>query len=276
MDIDFDLYKVFVSVASNGSFSKASEELGVTQSAVSQSISKLETIFEKELFIRNKQGVKLTGFGSELYEQVSLGVKQLNQVYEKAISLKKHDKTIKVGASGTIAVNLLIPIIKKHFTGIHFYIESLMSDKEKIIAVENGTLDFAIINDYNLPLSSNLYKKRLLSLDYGFFYNDKLLNVTEENLYNQTLILKNAGTKGRVEFNKKYYGLAYKFVNLMEYSHDDIIIEATKAGLGIGFCPKQYVDGLAKVNIDGETITKNIVLIYQQKSEVIDLIINNF
>lgn len=272
MEVGFDLYKIFVSVATNGSVSKAANELSVTQSAVSQSILKLEKIFNKELFIRGRQGVSLTSFGSELFEHVNSSVKDLNLVYEKIINSRKVKDVIKIGASDTISINLIIPLIKKHFQNTHFYIESLISDKEKIIAVENGSLDFAIINDYNLPLSSNLYKRKLISLDYGFFYNDKILNINDENLFDQTLIIKNAGTKGRIEFNKKFYDIVYKFKNTMEFSHDDIIIEATKLGLGIGFCPADYVSKeLKRLNLSEEKVIKNVVLIYQQPSEIIDI-----
>lgn len=275
MDIDLDLYKVFVSVASNESVSKASDELGVTQSAVSQSILKLEKIYGEELFIRSRQGVMLTSSGKELYDNISSEINSLSKVYEKIKSSNKKKDVIKLGASDTLTINLLLPIIKKHYSNLQFYVESLISDKEKIIAVENGSLDFAIINDYNLPLSSNLYKKKLISLEYGFYYNKDTLNFDENDLFNQTLIVKNAGTKGRVEFNKKFYNIAYKFKNTMEFSHDDIIIEATKMGLGIGFCPKEYVNNsLTPLFLSEEKIIKDVVLIYQQKSEIIDTIVS--
>lgn len=274
MEIDLELYKIFVSVSSNGSFSKASEELSVTQSAVSQMIIKLEGIYGKELFVRSRQGVTLTSFGKLLFDEVSSGVKELCQVYEKLTNYRKSEKTIKIGASDTITTNILTPIIKKHFEGTHFYVESLYSDKEKILAMENGTLDFAIINDYNLPLGSRLYKKKLLSLEYGFFYNDKALKIDENNIFDQTLLIKNAGTKGRVEFNKKFYHLAFKFKNIMEFSHDDIIIQAAKNGLGIGFCPREYVSNdLKEIKFSDEKVIKNVVLIYEQASEVIDTVL---
>lgn len=275
MEIDFDLYKVFVSVATNGSVSKAAEELSVTQSAVSQSILKLEKIFEKELFVRSRQGVTLTSFGRVLFENVSHTVNDLSHVYEKMNNLKEAKKTIKIGASDIITTNLMMPVIKKYFSDTHFYIESLKTDKEKIIAVENGELDFAIINDYNLPLGSNLYKKKLISLEYGFYVNPEMYDEVSQNLFEQTLLVKNAGTKGRVEFNKKFYALAYKFKNIMEFSHDDTIIKATEAGLGVGFCPKQYVSNLLKeLFVSDEKLIKNVVLIYQQPSEVIEIFVN--
>ena len=274
MEVNLDLYRIFVSVASNGSVSKAAEELSVTQSAVSQQVAKLESIVKKGLFIRSRQGVTLTDFGKKLYAEVSPQVKQLELALNSVLDSKKSEGLIKIGASGTITENLLLPVIKKYFEGKNIYIESLMSDKEKIMAVENGLLDFAIINDYNLPLASSLYKRRLISLGYGFFYNANLLDIDGENLFQQTLILKNSGTKGRVEFNKKYYGFAYKFNHKLELSHDDIIISACRAGLGIGFCPVQYVRGsLKELYIEGERVTKNVVLIYQQESEIIRTIV---
>ena len=42
MDINYDLYKIFYHVALNGSFTIASEKLYVSQSAVTQSVKKLE------------------------------------------------------------------------------------------------------------------------------------------------------------------------------------------------------------------------------------------
>ena len=271
MEIDFELYKIFVSVASNGSLSKAAEELSVTQSAVSQSILKLEHLFDKELFIRSRQGAKLTEFGQKLFNEIAPSVRQLSFAFNVVENSKQKNDVVKIGASDTITKKLILPIIKKSFKSKHFYIESLMSDKEKIVAVENGTLDFAIINDYNLPLASNIYKKQLMSLEYSFFYNSEVLDVDSENVFENTLILKNGGTKGRNEFNKKFYSLVSKFKNILELSHDDTIIEAVKLGLGIGFCPKQYLPKtFTEIKITNEKLFKNIVLIFQQHSEIID------
>lgn len=52
MIIDYNLYKIFLAVAQNGSFTKAANGLFITQSAVSQAIAKLETILNTALFVR--------------------------------------------------------------------------------------------------------------------------------------------------------------------------------------------------------------------------------
>lgn len=60
MDINYELYKVFYYVATSLSFSEASKQLYISQSAVSQSIKTLEKKLEQPLFIRSTKKVQLT------------------------------------------------------------------------------------------------------------------------------------------------------------------------------------------------------------------------
>lgn len=52
MDINYELYKVFYHVATTLSFSEASKQLFISQSAVSQSIKVLEKKLNQTLFVR--------------------------------------------------------------------------------------------------------------------------------------------------------------------------------------------------------------------------------
>lgn len=62
MNIDTVSLQIFLAVAKTGSFTKAGQEIGRTQSAVSQQIAKLENMIGKPLFIRDKN-LKLTRDG---------------------------------------------------------------------------------------------------------------------------------------------------------------------------------------------------------------------
>ena len=66
MDINYELYKVFYYVASTLSFSEASKQLFISQSAVSQSIKALEKKLDQTLFIRSTKKVRLTTEGEIL------------------------------------------------------------------------------------------------------------------------------------------------------------------------------------------------------------------
>lgn len=70
MDINYELYKVFYHVASSLSFSEASKQLFISQSAVSQSIKTLEKKIGQPLFIRSTKKVQLTPAGELLLQHI--------------------------------------------------------------------------------------------------------------------------------------------------------------------------------------------------------------
>src|SRR5580698_3349000 len=66
-NLDLDLLRSFVHIAETGSFTRAGEIVGRTQSAVSMQMRRLETIAGKPLLVRGKGGmVRLTQDGSHL------------------------------------------------------------------------------------------------------------------------------------------------------------------------------------------------------------------
>ena len=71
MKTSLDLYKVFYYVAKNNSITQASNELVVSQPAVSKAIKVLERDLNTTLFNRNKDGVTLTQAGELLYKKIS-------------------------------------------------------------------------------------------------------------------------------------------------------------------------------------------------------------
>ena len=63
MNIDFELYRIFYTVANNGNITKAAEELMISQPAISKSIKNLEEQLGGQLFVRTKRRVVLTDEG---------------------------------------------------------------------------------------------------------------------------------------------------------------------------------------------------------------------
>ena len=211
MAINFELYKVFMAAATNRSFSKAAEELFVTQSAISQSISKLESELNKKLFERSKQGLILTDDGKFLLENISSGYNILMQAENKVkTATRKQSSSIKIACSPLIYKHFVIPFlsdcIKKN---ISVSANSLISDKDKVFFVKEGLVDFSIIKDYGIPVDLDLMSKKVFTLNYIFFYNPKFFNVKNmDDIINYPLIIKASDTKGRKEFEKIYSNIS--------------------------------------------------------------------
>lgn len=63
--MDITLARTFLAIAAGGSFLRASEQLHVTQTAVSARVKALESQLGRALFVRNKAGATLTPAGEE-------------------------------------------------------------------------------------------------------------------------------------------------------------------------------------------------------------------
>ena len=71
MDADLNLLRFFVAVAETRNFRAAADRLGVTRSAVSQGIRRLEDSVGIALVMRTTRNVHLTEAGSRLHEQIT-------------------------------------------------------------------------------------------------------------------------------------------------------------------------------------------------------------
>ena len=273
MAVNFELYKVFMAVATNRSFSKASEELQVTQSAVSQSISKLENELGKQLFERSTTGLVLTDEGKLLLETVSVGYHVLasaenkikNEVAEKQIT------SLKIACSPIIFKKIVSPVLFQCLNqNVNLDTNSLLSDKDKVFFVKEGLIDFCIIKDYGIPIDLDLYIKKIFTLNYVFFYNPQFFKINSiDEIKNYPLIIKAGDTKGRKEFDKLFANLANNCPRKIEVSHDDLIIGAVENGLGIGFAPKEYISAEMQVLTPNTLIQKDLLLVCKTMSPLI-------
>lgn len=87
MNIDLNALSIFCMVADERNFRAAADRLGVTRSAVSQTIRKLEEAMGIALVRRTTRSVSLTEAGQQLYAEVSPSIGNLVQAAEAASSL---------------------------------------------------------------------------------------------------------------------------------------------------------------------------------------------
>lgn len=144
---DFRL-KVFNTVAHRLNFTKAAEELFITQPAVSKHIHEIESYYETKLFERNGTRIKLTPAGMVLLRHTEV----LSDIYrdiefELASLSKKMKGVLKVGASTTVADYFLpkyIASFKEKFPEVKL---SLTSHNTELIEnlLSEGKIDVAIV-----------------------------------------------------------------------------------------------------------------------------------
>ncbi|WP_218243649.1 LysR family transcriptional regulator [Comamonas fluminis] len=102
--------EVFVKVAEKGSFSAAARQLGVSPSAVSKIVARMESRLGAQLVLRSTRRVQLTPEGCQLYERGQRVLADLNEV-ENAASLRSVPKGVVRINSSTSISQLLGPLI---------------------------------------------------------------------------------------------------------------------------------------------------------------------
>jgi len=140
---------VFESAARRGSFTRAAEDLHISQPAVSHAMRLLEADLGVALFERQHKGVQTTDAGKYLLEQVGMGLSLIDQALREVRSMQAHQVTLAV--STATATWWLLPRIarfKQQHTNIELRIITTDTDldlaRERIdLAITLGADDFA-------------------------------------------------------------------------------------------------------------------------------------
>ena len=240
MNIDLELYRVFYVVAKNKHMTKASEELHISQPAISQSIKKLEEQLGGTLFLRSNKGMELTDEGKMFYEYVKGALELINNAENEFTSFKDLSKgEIKIGCSTTLTKLILLDAIKEFhlkYPNVNIIITNGLT-ADLINDLKLGKLDFIIYNEGNVKETS-LNLKLIKELKQGFIYNPKFYSddiIIFEDLNKYPLILQKEQSNSRKFLDYIALQNNVKLIPKMETVSKDLIIEFTNIGLGIGF-----------------------------------------
>ena len=240
MNIDLELYRVFYVVAKNKHMTKASEELHISQPAISQSIKKLEDALGGTLFLRSNKGMELTEEGKMFYEYVKGALELINNAENEFTSFKDLSKgEIKIGCSTTLTKLILLDALKdfnKDYPNININITNDLTSN-LINNLKLGKLDFVIFNESNIK-ETNLNLEKIKELKQGFIYNpefykDEVNNFEELN--KMPLLLQKEESNSRKLLDHITLQNSVKLKPKMEVVSQELITEFVNIGLGVGF-----------------------------------------
>ena len=269
MNVDLELYRVFYIVAKHKHMTKASEELHISQPAISQSIKKLEDQLGGTLFLRSNKGMELTEEGKMFYEYVKGALELINNAENEFTSFKDLSKgEVKIGCSTTLTKLVLVNALKDYhldYPNININITNDLTSN-LINDLKLGKLDFVIFNESNIK-ETNLNLEKIKELKQGFIYNPEFYddNVNSfEDLNNVPLILQKEESNSRKLLDYIALQNNVKLVPKTEVVSQELITEFTNIGLGVGFAiidlAKRNYKNLKELNINKKIPNINIYL----------------
>ena len=245
MDINYELYKVFYHVAATLSFSEASKQLFISQSAVSQSIKVLEKKLNQTLFIRSTKKVQLTPEGEILLKHVEPAINLIQKGENQLLEANTlNGGQLRIGASDTICRYYLIPYLNrfhKAYPNVHIKVTNQTSI-ECAHLLENGQVDFIITNYPNSGLSNSQNVRVINEFHDVFVANQEYFPLKGEAVSLQKLqtypILMLDRKSTTSEFlHHMFQREQLDLVPEIELSSNDLLIDLARIGLGIAFVP---------------------------------------
>ena len=268
----------FLAVCRTGSFTRAAEELHVTQPAVSQHIRQLEAHYGCALFSKTGRGVEPTAAGRLLYRAFDVEENdeaRLRAELEALAAEKDAWPPLRLGCTRTIADFVAPRVLSAHLTR-HPDARVIMrtgNTAELVSLLDLGEIDFALVEgsfDRATFDSATFSRERFVAVAAA---GDRPASIAD--LLGQRLILRGSGSGTReiLEHNLAARDLAVSdFSGIVELASIPAIKACVAAGAGVSFLYRvavesELADGrLVDVTPKDFAIEHDFALIWQRGS----------
>ncbi len=244
MDINYELYKVFYHVAVTLSFSEASKQLFISQSAVSQCIKVLERKLNQPLFIRSTKRVQLTPEGEILLKHIEPAMNLIRKGENQLLEANTlNGGQLRIGASDTICRYYLVDYLKQFhlaYPNVHIKVTNQTSI-ECAHLLENGQVDFIVTNYPNSGLSNTQNVRMIYEFRDVFVANrDYFLlegKISLQKLQDYPILMLDRKSTTSEFLHRMFQRCQLDLVPEIELSSNDLLIDLARIGLGIAFVP---------------------------------------
>lgn len=239
-------YIALTTIVKEGSFTKASEKLGYTQSALSQMISSLEKELGITLLIRSHFGAKLSPDGKKVYPLIAQMVKNKMAVEEKAREIRGLEKSVINISCFSSVSNRWIPSLvegfREKFPQVELSID-IVDDEYAFNSVYEGNCDFAFTESCNFPKLKYvpLIKEDNMAVLPKGHRLSKYDVIPLEELLKEPFLLNNFSEKEAplLAFIESK-GLLAKVILRIE--DNTAIMEMVERGVGVSILPQMVLD----------------------------------
>ena len=171
--MDWDKLKIFHAVAEAGSFTSATVNLNLSQSAISRQIQSLEEDLKVKLFERHARGLTLTENGEYVFKTAHEVISKLKEV-ETSLSDQKNHPTGKITITTvrSFGTHWLTPRIQE-FMQLHpeIEVELIFDDKELDLSTRQADIGIFM----RRPKQLNYIQKKLIDINYHIYGSTKYL-----------------------------------------------------------------------------------------------------
>ncbi len=274
--LDWDKLRIFHTVATSHSFTRAGEVLNLSQSAISRQISALEESLQVSLFTRHARGLILTEQGDILFRTVSDVLTRLSAAENALLESKERPRgPLKITAPVAFGTMWLTPRMREFSeTYPEITITTLIDDRELDLTMREADVAIRLFP----AKQPDLIEKKLTVLNNSIYASNSYLRAYGvpkkiQDLHNHRLIL--FGDEQNQPFAEVNWLL--KIFNASSFSHNIPqkvpfqinnmigILKAVESGMGVASLPDYIAQNnqqLSKVLPEVNGPKTDVYLIY--------------
>jgi len=266
--------RTFSVVAKTLNFTRAAERLNLTQSAVSHQIKSLEQELGEPLFIRGKQGVRLSRAGLAVLEQAARILEAADELRELASGRRGPLRgDVKVAAATQAFVHLFAPFFESFMRanpGVALSFRSTPSTDQTVSDINSGAADigFASLPLYSPGLKVDRLFEDELVLVVGHTHRLAGLETASlDDLRREPLILLERGASIRRATDRFFREVGIEPSLALESNDTYFIKLMVERGMGISLLPAWAVGHevawgwLSRLRIEGHRLRREVAAI---------------
>lgn len=236
----------FVTVAREGSFTRAAAQLGVTQPALSQAISGLEERMQIRLLTRTTRSVSVTAAGERLLQSVGHRIDEIEAELDMLTALcDKPAGTVRITCGPNVLKTTLLPKLTpllREYPDIHIEFDAnhgfrdIVADRFDAGVRLGDTIDKDMIA---VPIGPKLRMAAVASPEY---FARCAAPQTPRDLMQHCCINERMVQSGKIyawEFEQENGKFHVRVEGQMTFNTSEHVVDAALAGLGIAFLPEE-------------------------------------
>ncbi|MFY2737479.1 LysR family transcriptional regulator [Pseudocitrobacter faecalis] len=236
----------FVTVAHEGSFTRAAALLGVTQPAISQAISALEARMQIRLLTRTTRSVSPTAAGERLMASVGTRIDEIEAELDMLTELRdKPAGTVRITCGPNVLRTTLLPKLTpllREYPDIHVEFDAnhgfrdIVADRFDAGVRLGDTIDQDMIA---VPIGPKLRMAAVASPDYFARHPAPKTphELTQHQCINQRMV--KSGGLYVWDFDQDGGDLNVRVSGQLTFNTSEHIVDAALAGFGIAFLPEE-------------------------------------
>jgi DNA-binding transcriptional LysR family regulator len=250
VNVSLQQLKVFVALARHESFTRAGDEIGVTQSAISRCIRELEDAVDLRLFDRTTRQVKVTTVGENLLMRIAPLLTEIEETLCDSHGVRECMRgTVRVASSSALSSGLMpswLAQSRTRFPDISIVLKDRPQDAV-LQSVRSGESDFGIVvspDDVDELSVQPLFCDPLcvaLPRDHRLAKPDR---VSWGDLGGEALVILDDDPGARACIDHTLMAHAVQFAVMQDLSHAAAVARMVEAGLGIGIASATAFGGV--------------------------------